>query len=132
MTKFEGNLVYLYANYLFIKCERVEFKKTGCRLIFLIFFFFNISKIKFRQNLSEIQKNNLNYQQFGYQSLPNENEINQCDDGYKGLLCSSCDRENGYYKAGLIVCKKCPDYFELKFLFRTLVNLIWFFLFRLY
>ena len=42
MTKFEGNLVYLYANYLFIKCERVEFKKTGCRLFFWFFFFFLI------------------------------------------------------------------------------------------
>ena len=33
-SKFEQDLIFTYARYLFIKCERVEFKKTGCRLKF--------------------------------------------------------------------------------------------------
>ena len=64
-------------------------------------------------------------------SLINEDEINDCEDGYKGLLCSGCDRKNNYYKAGLIVCRKCPDNYALSFAFRMIFNIIWFMLFSL-
>ena len=74
------------------------------------------------------QRNKLS---FGNQILVDESEINQCEDGYKGLLCSACDIENNYYKVGLIVCRKCPDYYILKFILRTLFNIIWFVLFSL-
>ena len=73
--------------------------------------------------MSMTEKNRFDYRN---QTLVDESQINQCEDGYTGLLCSSCDRQNNYYKAGLIVCRKCPNNYVLQFVIRHIFNILWF------
>ena len=58
--------------------------------------------------------------------------INQCQIGYKGFLCSTCDRSGSYYKVADAVCKKCSDNFILTYIFRAFLNIFWFMIFRMY
>lgn len=125
-SKFEHDLIFTFARYLFIKCERIEFKKTGCRLKFNRF---KIPKLTiFRQDHNLTQKTRLASRNV---SLISEDEINICEKGYRGLLCSGCDRKNKYYKAGLFVCRKCPDHNILSFASRMIFIIFWLLLFSL-
>ena len=81
--------------------------------------------------MNDVLKKKLLFEENQEYILPKEDVINLCQEGYRGFLCSSCDKPAGFYKLGSIVCKNCSKS-AFQYVSRLFLIIIWFILACLY